>query len=180
MILTEQQLQLFDFVSLKHSGQKRKYTEDDYTVHLLSVVEIVNKYDESCIEIAMCHDLFEDTNCTFDELYKKMVDIGFDRHFSYDVCTCVTELTDVFTSKDYPYLNRKKRKENEAKRLSKISVRSQTVKYADLIDNANSIVEHDPNFATVYLVEKKQIIEQMTNGNPDLLKICRQQLTELA
>jgi (p)ppGpp synthase/HD superfamily hydrolase len=179
MILTEQQLLLFDFVEHKHKEQKRKYTGEPYTTHLLSVAEIVSKYDESCIEIAMCHDLFEDTNCNFDELYKKMVEIGFERHYSYDVCKCVTELTDVFTHEDFPYLNRAKRKENEAKRLGKISERSQTVKYADLIDNTSSIVKHDKEFAKTYLKEKKRIIELMTNGNKELFDFCKQQLSDL-
>jgi len=178
MILTEKQFLLFDFVSEKHGGQKRKYTGDPYTEHLLSVAETVFRYDEDAVEIALCHDLFEDTNCDFNQLYKRMVEIGYDRRYAYETCTCVKELTDVFTHEAYPYLNRAKRKENEAKRLSTISSRSQTVKYADLIDNTSSIVQHDKGFAKTYLKEKERIIELMTNGNEELFRLCKYELVD--
>lgn len=174
MNLTSQQESLFDFVKFKHGHQKRKYTGEPYYNHLYSVADIVSGYISHAIEIAFCHDLFEDTNCNFQELYNEMVMIGYKREYAYDVCKCVTELTDVFTSKDYPYLNRVKRKENEALRLGSISPRSQSVKYADLIDNTKSIVEHDPDFSKVYLIEKRRIIELMTKGNAELFAICKE------
>jgi (p)ppGpp synthase/HD superfamily hydrolase len=176
MELNDKQTMLFEFVKTKHKDQKRKYTGEPYFNHLYSVAEIVSVHEMGCIEIALCHDLFEDTDCTFNELYKKLTDIGYDRKESYDICSCVNELTDVFTSEEYPYLNRGKRKENEANRLGKISRISQTVKYADLIDNTSSITEHDKDFAKVYLKEKEAIIKVMNQGNQILYTMCKKVL----
>ena len=176
MTLTTQQLQLLDFVKLKHGDQVRKYTGDPYYTHLVNVAEIISQYEPDCIEIALCHDLFEDTQCNFNQLYNAMIKIGYSRDYSYDVCTCVTELTDVFTHADYPYMNRKKRKLKEAERLGTVSYRSQSVKYADLIDNTKSIVEYDEGFAKLYLEEKQNILQVMTKGNQNLFYICKSQI----
>lgn len=176
MNLTRMQNELFAFVTKMHGEQKRKYTGEPYVTHCLSVAELVSVHEEECIEIALCHDLFEDTACDFTMLHAKMISIGYGRRFSYETCTCVNELTDKFTHEDYPYLNREKRKTNEAKRLGGISHKSQSVKYADLIDNTRSIVEHDKSFAKVYLMEKDLILELMNKGNCILFTNC---LTEL-
>ncbi|MEO0828837.1 MAG: hypothetical protein AAFY03_00050 [Pseudomonadota bacterium] len=66
--------------------------------------------------------------------------------------------------------NRAARKAAEAQRLSQISPDAQTIKYADLISNTNSIVERDKGFAKVYLAEKDAILKVMRDGNPELLK----------
>jgi len=173
-MLNKNQSQLLSFVIKKHGEQKRKYTNKPYYTHCVDVAEIVSKYEDGCIEAALCHDLFEDTNCDFSELYKELLNIGYERNESYDICTNVTELTDKFTHKDYPYHNRKKRKELEAQRLASISYKSQSIKYADLINNTSSIVEYDKGFAKVYLVEKQRILELMDAGNKDLYELCLQ------
>lgn len=172
MKLTDKQQMLFEFVKFKHAGQKRKYTNEPYYNHLLNVAEIVSIHEIDCIEIALCHDLFEDTNCYYNELYIKMISIGYDEIYSNRVCFYVQELTDKFTKESFPYLNRKERKINECKRLSKISYKAKSVKYADLIDNTSSIVEYDIDFAKVYLKEKQDILKVMNNGNHTLYNIC--------
>ncbi len=178
MELTEQQNKLFDFVKEKHGKQKRKYTNEPYYNHLYNVAKIVSEYEPDCIEIAICNDLFEDTNCGFNELYKKLVELEYDAHTSYIICARVQELTDKFIKEEYPYLNRTKRKEEECKRLSKISYKAQSVKYADLIDNTSSICQHDKDFAKIYLKEKEQILAVMNIGNQDLFKLCGGVLNE--
>lgn len=174
MNLTEQQNLLLDFVKLQHGEQKRKYTGEPYWNHLYAVASIVSDYEPHtfAVEIALCHDLFEDTQCTFTQLHNSLISFGYDRKDAYDICTCVNELTDVYTSEAHPYMNRKKRKAEEAKRLGTISALSQSVKYADLIDNTSSIVERDESFAKVYLSEKKDILSVMNKGNQDLFKRC--------
>lgn len=172
LVLSNIQGKLLEFVIAQHGEQKRKYTFEPYWTHVLSVAEIVAVYEPRGIEIALCHDLFEDTSCDFDRLYNKMIAIGYAPEHSYDTCTCVKKLTDVFTKEAYPYLNRLKRKENEAKRLGQISSISQSVKYADLIDNTGSITEHDKGFAKKYLQEKIQTLDQMRTGNIHLLIDC--------
>lgn len=172
MDLTFLQIQLLEFVKEQHGEQKRKYTLEPYWKHPYAVALMVGGRYPKAIEIALCHDLFEDTPCTFDQLYNKMIEIGYERDFAYDVCGGVKELTDVYTKEAFPYLNRRKRKENEAKRLGQISPCAQTVKYADLIDNTSSIVAHDPNFAKTYLAEKYEMLKQMKSGNEFLYKDC--------
>lgn len=169
--LTRQAL-LLDFVKQKHSSQVRKYTGDPYYTHLENVARTVALYEDDLYEIAICHDLFEDTDCDFNALYKKMIEIGYEGSFAYNVCTCVKELTDKFTKEDFPHLNRKKRKQNEAERLSTVSYKAQTVKYADLIDNTTSIVGSDPRFAKTYLEEKEIILNLMNKGNKELYFRC--------
>ena len=65
----------------------------------------------------------------------------------------VVELTDVYTKAAYPRWNRRKRKRKESERIQKTSSDSQTIKYADIIDNCKEIVEHDPDFAGLFLME---------------------------
>jgi (p)ppGpp synthase/HD superfamily hydrolase len=175
--LTEHQERLFDFVKEKHKEQKRKYTGEPYHNHVYSVAELVSQHETDCIEIALCHDLLEDTDCNVMELYRKLRNIGYTTQFSRTVCECVVELTDVFTHEDYPTLNRGERKRLESERLSNISYLSQSVKYADLIDNTSSIAEHDEGFARVYLKEKRSILEGMSEGNQTLYNRCKEVLS---
>jgi hypothetical protein len=60
----------------------------------------------------------------------------------------------------------------ESIRLGRISKRSQTIKYADLLDNSGDILKNDPKFAEVYLKEKRMILDQMDQGNKTLYKKC--------
>ena len=171
--LTSKQQSLLEFVKSQHGSQVRKYTGEPYWTHPLSVSNILmDKGLFEMIEVALCHDLFEDTKCNFDSLYKELIRLGYDNIKSYRICKNVQELTDVFTHEDYPYMNRLKRKQKEAERLGKVSFIAQTVKYADLMDNTKSIVENDKEFAEVYLKEKRDMLNVMTSGDSDLMQDC--------
>ena len=168
MELREEQRKLLEFVKKQHGSQIRKYTGEPYWNHVYSVAEIVSEYDVEGVEVALCHDLFEDTSCDFTMLHKELVYIGYGARVSYKICTCVNELTDIYEHRLYPHWNRKKRKLEEAKRLGGVSVLAQTVKYADLIDNTKSIVENDPAFAKIYLEEKSELLDRMLHGDNEL------------
>jgi len=172
MILTERQERLLQFVKEQHGEQVRKYTGEPYWHHLVSVAEIVSKYEPDGIEIAMCHDLHEDTKCSSINLYSFLLEIGYDGGEANIISDGAIELTDEFTSEKYPKLNREARKIKEAERLSNISRLSQSVKYADLIDNTSSIVKYDKGFAKTYLQEKIRTLDQMRGGNINLLIDC--------
>lgn len=163
---------LFEFVKEQHGEQKRKYTGEPYWKHLYAVAEIVDVVykEEEWIAVALCHDLFEDTKCDYFLLLNTLIELEFD--YPERICIGVKYLTDIYTSKDYPYLNRAKRKELEAKRLWNIPRFEQTIKYADLIDNTMSIKEFDPKFAEIYLAEKRFIISGMRKGDSLLLEKC--------
>ncbi len=174
---TSQQKALLEFVKSWHGDQKRKYTGVPYWTHLVAVATIVKPYAPEGVEIALCHDLFEDTSCGEDELLTFLIETGYTKDKADTILKGTLELTDQFVPKAYPHLNRKERKQKEAERLGKISALAQTVKYADLIDNSSSIVEEDPGFARIYLSEKQDILKVMRAGNPLLLKICEKQIT---
>lgn len=174
MELTAQQEQLLAFVKEQHGNQKRKYTFEPYWYHLISVASIVNEYikEPGYIEIALCHDLLEDTECTENRLSFNLFSFGYTRELCSFICKGVKALTDEFTHENFPLANRGHRKKCEAERLEGIRPEYQSIKYADLIDNTYSISEHDPNFARVYLKEKKEILDKMTKGNGELLIRC--------
>lgn len=167
MILTERQKTLFEFVKLKHGDQKRKYTGEAYFHHLLSVAAMAARYEPApgVIEIALCHDILEDTDCIEDELQYALRNADY-RVAEYKfILQGVRALTDLYTKENYSGFNRKQRKEKEAIRLGSIKPIFQSIKYADLIDNTISIVEHDKKFAEVYLKEKIAILDKMREGN---------------
>ena len=174
MQLITNQESLLQFVKEQHGEQIRKYTNEPYWHHVVSVAEIVAPYlpDTFCVEVALCHDLFEDTSCNFSKLYNALVSFGYSRNDSYDICTWVTQLTDVYTAEAHSYMNRTKRKVAEAKRLADVSPLAQTVKYADLIDNTSSIVKYDKGFAVKYLAEKDYMLQLMVKGKATLRQRC--------
>lgn len=164
------------FVALKHADQKRKYTGEPYLSHLQSVAKMADGRCRLGYEIGLCHDLLEDTDCTQVELYKALVRFGYEILDAGWIVARVIDLTDVYTNEKYSGHNRKERKKFEAQRLFAINPDAQTVKYCDLIDNAKSIVEHDPGFAMVFINEAMYILSGMLAGNPDLYKQCSDEI----
>lgn len=174
MTFTDRQNKFLEFVKRSHGGQTRKYTGEPYWTHLVSVAEIVDIVDktEGLIEIALGHDLVEDTDVTLGDVYIELKSIGYSENEIDFIVNGIYHLTDEYSSEMYPNLNRRVRKRLEGIRLHSIPPVYQTVKYADLIDNSSSILERDPKFAKVYLEEKKFILQGMTSGNGSLYRKC--------
>ena len=174
MKLTPQQEALLDFVVLQHGDQKRKYIGTPYWEHPLAVAHIVDAWCklDLVIEIALCHDLLEDTECGGPELEAKLLEIGYDEGDTQFIRTGVWYLTDQYTKEAYPEMNRAERKQQEAARLRSATQSAKAVKLADLIHNTDSIVEHDPGFAKVYLKEKRDMINVLRDGPLDLVIAC--------
>lgn len=154
------------FAAIAHAGQLRKYSTLPYIVHPIEVMQIVATvpHDEAMLVAAVLHDVVEDTPVGPETIY---------RRFGEDICTLVQELTEVSVPG-----NRRVRKDAEVARLAQISARGQTVKLADLISNTKSIVEHDPNFATIYLREKAKLLCVLTKGNATLRAEAHTQLVK--
>lgn len=179
MKLSKQQEQLLTFVKEKHGDQQRKYTGEPYWHHLLRVAEIVSEYvTDVSIEVALCHDLLEDTECSEYELRQQLKILSYDHADIEKIIHCVIDLTDVYISKDFPHLNRRQRKEKEAERLGRVAPLSQSVKYADLIDNSDTIMPYDKKFGRIFLKEKARILSLMREGNSLLLARCESQVFE--
>lgn len=172
MKLNKQQEKLYEFVQEQHGSQVRKYTGDPYHLHCFAVANIVSEFVPNSIEIALCHDLLEDTTCTPELLTKRLRLIGYSEGYSTSVVKGVINLTDVFTHQNCPELNRQQRKNKEAYRMSYIGETCQSIKYADIIDNTISIIQHDKNFASVYLNEIVHLLSRIRQGNIFLLIQC--------
>lgn len=177
-LLTTQQKTLLDFLIDKHGDQKRKYTKEPYMVHCLRIVNILNTYlDSMCaasfpwIEIALCHDVLEDTDCTIPELTQFLYAIGYYDLTMMNIVSTVIELTNVYTSDNFPTVNRSSRNIQELVRLRSISAPAATVKYADIKDNIRNIIFLDSNFAKIYLPEKLEILRNQRKGNLMLLAV---------
>lgn len=137
-------------------GQKRKYTGEDYIVHPEEVVAILKAHgvtDESIICAAYLHDVLEDTRVTYSEL---------EFWFGNDVAMLVWDVTDQCHEG-----NRAARKKAEAERLGSCCFAAKMIKLADMISNTKSIVEHDKDFAKVYMREKKNLLDEMYEKTMD-------------
>lgn len=161
-----------------HGEQKRKYSGDPYYTHLFRVSDTVKEIggDEAMIMAALLHDVLEDTPTNEIELISELESI-VDPQMARDIVNLVIELTDVYTKENFPDLNRRARKEMEAKRLGEVSSRAQTIKYADLLDNGEDIMKNDPSFGKVYIKEKESILRHMTAGDRHLYDRCLSQIS---
>jgi len=159
---------LIEFVTKSHDKQLRKYTHEPYVNHVIRVAEltsVVADISTFAYEIALCHDLIEDTHVTTTKLIQTLVKYEYDLVDALFISDHVIELTDYYTKSNFPFLTRKSRKDKEAIRLSCISDLSQTVKCLDISDNISDIVEHDAKFATTYLREKLNILNKFHCAN---------------
>jgi len=142
-------------------GQRRKGTNEPYTKHLSEVARLVAKSggDEAQVAAAWLHDVVEDTPVPLSHIRTV---------FGPDVAKLVHELTDEFTKQNYPGLNRRQRKAKELERLSKISDRAKTIKYADFVSNLESVSVLGPNFGEVYTREVADALSRMQGGDDRL------------
>jgi (p)ppGpp synthase/HD superfamily hydrolase len=149
----------YEYAKEAHGDQKRKYTGEPYINHPVAVARIVATVTEGCSEIAaaLLHDVIEDTDRTYEDIR--------DAGFGFPVADLVREVSDVSKPEDG---NRAARKEIDRRHLSEASKSGQTIKLADLIHNTTSICKYDPEFAAVYMKEKKLLLEVLTKGNAAL------------
>ena len=152
----------FVFASAAHAavGQKRKYSGAPYIVHPVEVCAIVSTVEDHTTEMlaaALLHDVVEDTQVSMEVIHAL---------FGPIVALHVNGLTDISRPKDG---NRKIRKAIDCEHTISQAKQTQTIKVADLISNTRDITEADPNFAVVYMKEKRAILEGMT-ADEKLLK----------
>lgn len=145
-----------------HKDQKRKYTGNPYSDHLAEVAGIVAAVHPAQFVIATAwgHDSVEDQGITYQELLER---------FGLTVADGILLLSDLESG------NRAERKAASRRRLAAAPGWVQTIKCADLISNTSSIVQHDPDFAVVYLEEKRLLLDVLTKADTRLLAIARSQ-----
>ena len=153
------------FATAAHAAvaQKRKYTGEPYIVHPAEVVSILRGRDfvtDEMLAAAWLHDVVEDTNVT---------PLDIDEMFGREVALLVMYLTD----SPHSVGNRARRKEIDTRRLADAPAEAQSIKLADIISNTSSIVQHDPDFAKVYLKEKADLLEVLTKADARLMEMAR-------
>jgi (p)ppGpp synthase/HD superfamily hydrolase len=179
--VTDKQIleEIRNFADRSHGDQMRKYTPERYIVHPVRVMNILEEYtsDTTVLAAALLHDVLEDTPVTREEIKQFLLPL-LGENKTNQVISLVVELTDVYIKKDYPQLNRKKRKELELDRVKHTSRNAQTIKYADIIDNCNEIVKHDRHFAGVFLNECYKMVKAADLGDFRLYKRTKDILEE--
>lgn len=153
-----------DFATCAHvaKGQVRKYTNEPYWMHCKEVAFLVEAVggDEEMIAAAWLHDTVEDTDTTFQNIHDS---------FGARVTMLVSDVTDISRPEDG---NRATRKAIDREHIALASPEGKTIKLADLISNASTINRHDPNFAVVYMREKRELLPFLAEGNPILLRMA--------
>lgn len=155
-----QKAQVYAIAAHSAVQQKRKYTGEPYFVHPAEVARIVASVPGSTpdmVAAAWLHDVVEDTGCTFTDIHMA---------FGIDIATLVGWLTDVSQPHDG---NRAHRKAIDREHTAQAPAEAQTVKVCDLLSNTKSIVAHDPEFARVYLAEKRELLAVLTKADPSIL-----------
>jgi (p)ppGpp synthase/HD superfamily hydrolase len=153
----------FRYAETAHIAQKRKYTGEPYINHSVAVARLVASVttDVNAICAAFLHDVIEDCGVSRDDL----INAGF----GSPVADLVCEVSDVSRPEDG---NRSTRKAMDRDHYAKASPLGQTIKISDLIDNADSIFEHDPDFARVYAHEMRALLDRLVLGDRSLWDIA--------
>lgn len=164
---------LFATAAHAATGQKRKYTGEAYINHPAEVVDIIERnaihYTDKQLAAAWLHDVVEDTAVSI-ELIAQL--------FGGHVATLVENLTDISKPGDG---NRAARKAIDLAHTAECRPQAASIKVADLISNTRSIAERDPEFAKVYLVEKREVLKVLANkADPELLRIATEQIDRYA
>jgi hypothetical protein len=148
--------------------QRRKYSDQPYSVHLEQVAKIVATVtdDQEMIASAWLHDVVEDTPATLDDI---------EHDFGVSIAQLVRELTDISKPTDG---NRETRKAIDREHLANASGRAQTVKLADLIDNCKDITRQDARFARVYLNEMEALLSVLTKADERLMRRAHRTMAE--
>lgn len=163
--------QAAEFARRAHESidQRRKYTSEPYIVHPASVAAIVASVtdDPTMLAAAWLHDVVEDTPVAIDEIAAQ---------FGDDVARLVADLTKVSRPEDG---NRAARKAIDRSHTAQADPRAKTIKLADVIDNLTGLADFDANFARTYVVEKKLLLDELREGDPELFARAAALIDEL-
>lgn len=147
-----------------HGLQKRKYTNEPYWTHCEAVVDILRTYyvNIDAYVVGWLHDTVEDTWAT---------SLDIQDLFGRRIANYVSALT--LPPKEFG--NRKHRYDYYNKILIDSCELVQTVKYADMLHNTSSIEKYDPDFAKIYLKEKRDLLPYINKGEKRLYQlVCKQ------
>lgn len=160
--LIEHQAKVFAYAAHSAVGAVRKYTGEHYIVHCREVAELVRSAHgtQEMLAAAWLHDVVEDTKVTFEQI--ELV-------FGEDIRHLVYCLTDVSRPEDG---NRAMRKERDRRHMAAAPYQAKTIKLADMISNSYSIIERDPDFAKIYMKEKRELLKVLKEGHASLYRMA--------
>ena len=131
-----------------HSGQKRKYTGEDYFIHPCRVAKRVAELTGAQILIAAAylHDVLEDTSIIWKEICD-LVDV--------EVADLVLELTNPSKNMKLP---RQERKMIDRQHLATASLSAKLIKTIDRIDNLKDMKNAPDDFKKLYADESRLLM----------------------
>jgi (p)ppGpp synthase/HD superfamily hydrolase len=147
-----------EFAAHCHRNQRWPYTGESYLVHLEAVARLVMSIPKATPEMvaaAWLHDVVNDQEVHLGEIRET---------FGDQVADLVEELTDPAKLEDG---DRDRHAEINRLHLAMASQAAQTIKLADLADNARCMVEHDQKHSKVVMNESLQLLLAI-KGDPAL------------
>lgn len=141
------------FAQTAHAGQRRKYTGQPYIYHPGRVAmraTLLGLKDEQ-IAAAWLHDVVEDTAVTLGEIVSR---------FGMEVGSIVHGLTNVYSAKSHPDMNRKQRKAAEFERVTQLPTEVKIIKLLDRIDNLGEMDASD-SFIKLYTRESQDLLHAL-------------------
>ena len=164
--IQERQQKMYFFIQKEFNLYKRKYTKEPYFNHLIAIAQNCAFHNLNYgFEIGLCHDLFEDTKMLPHEFIEIIAGFGYSKTEAELISNIVLELTNQYTTLDYPKLKIDQRREFESDRLANVSELAQNVKCCDIMDNCKDVVEKNYEFGIYYLIVKESAVKKMKNVN---------------
>lgn len=144
------------WATMKHSGQKRDFSNADYITHPIRVASEVyfHGWPTDAVLIALFHDVVEDTNTSLDEI---------EQHWGANVREGVYYLTEPSKLRgDNHKLSKEERKKEFMLHVANGSGMHQTIKIIDIMDNTIDMcrfVHKDIKRAEKFLVAKREMLD---------------------
>lgn len=164
----------FSLAEKSHFGQVRKYTDEEYIVHLREVASFLSSIPENTYEevvSGLLHDVVEKGNVSLDFIKD---------NFGYNVFTHVDYLSDKATLEDG---NRKERMIKNWKHFSQCPPTTNNIKAIDILSNTRSTMLCDGKYGATYLEPIVEFMnpyfQQCEHLNPEVKSMFKK-ITELS
>lgn len=135
-------LEAFDLAEKSHEGQLRKYTDEDYTVHLREVASYLSSlpgYNHEDVIAGLLHDVVEKGNITLDYIKE---------NFGEKVHEHVYFLTDIAIPEDG---NRETRILKNWEHFSHAPSKTKSIKAIDILSSARTTMLCDAKYGETYM-----------------------------
>jgi (p)ppGpp synthase/HD superfamily hydrolase len=169
------------FAAKAHQGQFRKGGDIPYFAHCAIVADLVRKhcstvesgfetyraniFIEQMVAAAFLHDVVEDTDITIDEI---------EDEFDTIIAGYVLGLTNAYTKKAYPDMNREQRKKAECLRLGNLDIKVKQIKLCDRYANVVDMQNFELGFQRKYFKETEMLLQYIGSAHLYLTREIRE------